>query len=232
MRESAAGVEVPSKAVIQDAGRQIPTDAANRYKLLVTPEFLANGELNKHRQIYGERFDLDTFDTVDSRTRNQLIPEQIITKILEEKVKGKEERTVVLISNEMPQEELERLTQANIRFILADTKELLSSQAARYGDDDTRKARELYQQSTYAVMSAVRLIKGEDLSDEKSSVYRTLTAYIENRLELQEGITVDDYIKAIVGKDVAKLRKARLKPIQPINVEEEHNTITKPLIFA
>lgn len=170
------------------AGAQVPTQANTRYNLLVTEQFFRNGELNEHKAKYGDRFDLDR---VSGAT-----PEQFIQNVLA-KSAGKETRTVVLVPNDLPKEQLERLANAGIRFVMTNTNELIS---ARTNKDEYRAK---FQLDTYIVMLLTRAI--DNTTDRSSPVYRLLSFYLRTHFTFAETIAIDDYIMAIAKNEIGKL---------------------------
>jgi len=197
-------------------GLDIPTHTDERYTLLVTSEFFANGELNEHRARYGARFDLDAVSGMS--------PEQFVVNVLA-KANGKEARTVALLPNDLPQEQLARLISAGIRFVPTDVNELRSARANRDGN------RAQFQQDTYAVMLLVRRIDKKITKD--SSIYRLLSFYLKSHFALTDKIAVEDYINAILNSDIAKLIKGYLmyRPIEAYDAPE-YKKVAETLMSA
>jgi len=198
------------------AGLQIPTHPNERYNLLVTSEFFANGELEKHRTEYGDRFDLDRVSGTSS--------EQFVDNILA-KASGKETRTIALVPNDLPAEQLERLAKVGIRFIRVNTTDLQKARA----DKDAN--REKFQIDTYAMMLLLRRVDNSITAN--SSIYRLLSFYLRSHFALTNEIAVDDYIMAIVNNDVARLIKGYLA-YRPAEAYEtpDYNKVAVTLISA
>ncbi|MBU0605278.1 MAG: pyruvate, phosphate dikinase [Candidatus Omnitrophica bacterium] len=187
-----------------------------RYNLLVTSDFFANGELEGHRAKYGDRFDLDRISGVST--------EQFVDNILA-KASGKETKTIALVTNDLSAEQLERLTKVGIRFVRVDTVGLLRAKA----DEDAD--REKFQIDTYAMMLLLRRIDSSITAD--SSIYRLLSFYLKSHFELTGAIAVDDYINAVVTNDVMKLIRGLLlyRPIEQYRVPD-YNNVAATLVSA
>jgi hypothetical protein len=187
-----------------------------RYNLLVTSEFFAPGELADHKRTYGDRFDLDSISGVSSK--------QLVDNILA-KSKGKEARTIALVPDDLPDEQLKRLTKLGIRFIKVNSYAILK---ARVDKDANRKK---FQIDTYAMMLLMRRI--DDSVTAGSSIYRLLSFYLKTHFAWKGSIAIDDYIGAIVNNDFAKLIQGYLtyKPAKPHDVPAYH-TVAETLISA
>ncbi len=198
------------------AGLQIPTHPNERYNLLVTSEFFANGELEEHRAKYGDRFDLDR---VSGNS-----PGQFVDNILA-KATGKETKTMALVPNDLPAGQLERLAKVGIRFVRVNAADLQKAKA----DKDT--GREKFQVDTYAMMLLLRRIDNSITAD--SSIYQLLSFYLKSHFALADKVAVDDYIMAIVNNDVARLIKGCLsyRPAQPYEAPN-YNNVAASLISA
>ncbi len=199
-----------------EAGLQIPTHPNERYNLLVTSEFFANGELEEHRAKYGDRFDLDRVSGVS--------PAQFVDNILA-KATGKETKTIALVPNDLPAEQLERLAKVGIRFIRVNITDLQKAKA------DKDAGREKFQVDTYAMMLLLRRIDNSITAD--SSIYQLLSFYLKSHFALADKVAIDDYIMAIVNNDVARLIKGCLayRPAQPYEVPN-YNNVAASLISA
>ncbi|MDP2929891.1 MAG: hypothetical protein Q8O01_07530, partial [Candidatus Omnitrophota bacterium] len=171
-------------SLASEAGLQIPTHPDERYNLLVTSEFFANGDFEEHKAKYGDRFDLDR---VSGRSHKQFV-DNILAKAV-----SKETRTIALVPSDLPAEQLERLTKAGIRFMRVNTADLQKAKA----DRDTN--REKFQLDTYAMMILSRRIDNTITAD--SAIYRLLSFYLKSHFALTDMIVVDDYIMAIVNND-------------------------------
>lgn len=206
------------KALASEAGKDIPVFDDTRYNLLVTEQFFTNGELADHQQKYGSRFDLNM---VSGRDANQFIDNVLA------KAKDKEARTVALVPNDLPMDQIEKLTTANIRFIMVNANELADMRASKDAD------REKFQLDTYAIMLLVRRIDSTITAD--SSIYRALSFFMKTHFAFTEDdITVTDYINAIVNGQFAKMIKAYLayRPSKPYDAETEYKGIAAALLSA
>jgi hypothetical protein len=213
----AAQQEIPLMiSLASEAGLQISTHPNERYNLLVTSEFFANGELIEHKAKYGDRFDLDT---VSGAT-----PEQFISNVLG-KAGEKKIKTIALVPDYLSAEQLEILTKAGIRFVRVNTTDLLKARAER----DTY--REKFQVDTYVMMLLLRRMDNTITAD--SSIYRLLSFYLKTHFALTDKIAIDDYIMAIVNNDITKLIKGYLsyRPAQPYE-SPEYNKVAATLIAA
>jgi hypothetical protein len=182
----------------------------------MTEQFYSSGELDAHRAVYGDRFELDK---VSGQT-----PEQFIANVLA-KAAGKESRTVTLIPDDMPAPLLEKLTAAGIRFVRTNVTALQRARA----DKDPDRAK--FQLDTYVTMLLVRHITKDMAKD--SAAYRTLGFYLKSHFNI-EGIAIDDYIEAIVNNEVVKLIKGYLsyRPIAPYDARKEYEGVSRALISA
>ncbi len=169
---------------------EIPTNAYNRYKLIVPFEFFGNDdrEFNVHEFLYGDRFYLDYISDKD-KTR-------YIDKVLASAAEFKG-RTIALVPDDTTVEDLERLNQAGVRFIRVNLDALLHARIEEEGYKHILH----FQQNTYAMMLLARRIS--EINPE-SSIYRTLSFFIETHFNLKD-VEVSDYIKAIVNNQVAIL---------------------------
>ena len=202
------------------AGKEFPTQPDTCYTLLATPEFFANGELRERQARYGDRFYLDQ---VTGRT-----PGEFVTNVIGHHLANRD-RTIVLVPDEFAEGRLEAmhletLKAAGIRFILASRNELLSARSAAKDNP----ARAAYVDNTLGAMYAYR---HATTLDRTSGIYSILEFYAANRLALG-GITADRYIEAVVKGDVNVLMKVFLKPMLPVDAEEDHRRVTHALIFA
>jgi len=203
------------------AGLQIPTHPNNRYNLLVTSEFFANGELKDHQQAYSDRFNVDA---VSGSTADQFIQNVLNNP------NAVKDRTIVLLPNELAQGKFEEshfqmLKDAGIRFIITDRNELLTAKT----DKDAYRAK--FQQDTYAVMLLVRSI--DDTMTADSPIYRLLDFYLKTRFSFTDKIAVDDYIMAIANSDILKLIKGCLlyRPAQAYDTPN-YNNVAASLMSA
>ncbi|UCD55584.1 MAG: hypothetical protein JSV93_01950, partial [Candidatus Omnitrophota bacterium] len=214
--EIASMIKLASKT-----GLEIPTHPDERYTLLLTSEFFANGELGAHQLEYGERFELDE---ISGQT-----PKQFIKNVIENP-KAIKDRTIALVPDELPKGKLKKkhfqaLKDAGIRFIITNRKTLLEARAER---DTYRKK---FQIDTYATMLTMRRIDGS--INEEFSIYQLLSFYIKSHFKLDKGISVKDYIHAIVTGDIATLIKGHLsyRPAEPFDVLD-YDKIAATLISA
>ncbi len=202
------------------AGLMIPTHPSERYTLLVTSEFYKNNEeFKSHQEKYGDRFDLNSVSGVTFR--------KFIDNVLEKaKARGIENRTIALVPDDVPQEELERLKKAGIRFIRVNAVELLK---AKHTNDSYRMS---FQLDTYVMMLLARRIDKDMPRD--SSIYRVLSFYLRSHFNLAGGIAVDDYINAIVNGDVTKLILGILayRPVQAYDTKADYDNVATALISA
>ena len=206
-------------AIANKAGLQIPTNADKRYNLLVTSEFFANGELKKHQQAYGDRFNVDA---VSGNTADQFI-ENVLRN-----PNAVKDRTIVLLPDELAtgkfeEKHFQALKEVGIRFIITNRNELLKAKT----DKDAYRAQ--FQQDTYAVMLLVRSIDNTITAD--SPIYRLLDFYLKTHFSFTEGIAIDDYIMAIANNDVLRLIKGCLiyRPAQPYDTPDYKN-VAAPLM--
>ncbi|MFH0763825.1 MAG: NAD(P)-dependent oxidoreductase [Candidatus Omnitrophota bacterium] len=198
------------------AGRDIPTFPEERYTLLLTSEFFANGELEAHRLKYGDRFNLDRVSGSN--------PAQFVENILS-KAKGVENRTIALVPDSLEEAELDRLKGAGIRFIRANAWTLLNARS------DKDSYREKFQLDTYAMMLLARRISRDITRD--SSIYQVLSFYIKTHFKLADDVAAADYIEAIMTGDVARLLKGILsyRPAEPYD-RPDYNNVAAALIAA
>lgn len=196
--------------------QQISTHPSERYNLLVTSEFFANGELDEHRAKYGDRFDLDRVSGGSLK--------QFVDNILA-KAAGKETKTIALVPNDLPAEQLEKLTKVGIRFVRVNALDLQKAKS----DKDAN--REKFQVDTYATMLLLRRIDNSITAD--SSIYKLLSFYLKSHFSLTDRIAIDDYIMAIINKDVTRLIKGCLsyRPAQPYETPN-YNNVAASLISA
>ncbi|MGD2279493.1 MAG: hypothetical protein PVH45_05320, partial [Candidatus Omnitrophota bacterium] len=199
----------------REAGREIPTHPESRYTLLVTSEFFSNGELEEQQKVYADRFNLDS---VSAKTH-----EQFVDKVLA-KASGVESRTIALVSDELPQAQLQRLLDAGIRFIRTDTNALLESRT------EEKAARANFQRNTFVTMLLARCINEDTTED--SSIYKLLGFYLKTHFQLEE-ISVKDYIQAIITGNIALLIKGILmyKPVVPFDMPD-YDKVAATLIAA
>ncbi|MFH1189315.1 MAG: transaldolase family protein [Candidatus Omnitrophota bacterium] len=215
--------EIAAMASLADeAGKQIPFLENERYNLLVTEEFFANGELKADKETYGDRFNLDSIsgDSDESLIRNILL-----------KSAGKGARTIALVSDKLPDEKLAELTAEKIRFVRVNTLGLLEAKENSKRDKKEKAYREQFQLDTYAMMLLLRWVDNSITPD--SSIYRLLSFYLKSHFELTDKIAVDDYITAIVNNDIPKLIQGYLayRPIQPYDVSE-YGTVAEALLTS
>jgi hypothetical protein len=198
------------------AGLKIPTHPQKRYTLLLTSEFFANGELDRHQQMYGDRFNLESISARDNG--------QFVDKVIKF-TGGIEARSVVLVPDTLTEEQLGRIASAGIRFIRTDTDMLLQARADR---DDARQS---FQLNTYATMLLARKI--DENTTEDSSIYRLLNFYLRSLFSLGDNVKAGDYIKAIVTSKVTVLLKGILsyRPAEPYRVPE-YDMVAATLISA
>jgi hypothetical protein len=201
---------------VQQIRQEIPTHPSDRYNLLVPYEFFANGELEKHRAKYGDRFDIDWVSGPS--------PEIFITNV-RAKASGRETKTVVLVPSYLPTKQLEELTKIGIRFVRVNTRELLSARS------DKPEDRERFQVDTYAMMILLRRV--DDSITAESSIYRLLSFYLRTHFNFSDKIAIDDYIQAITKSDIGKLILGILayRPAKAYDVPEYKN-VAASLISA
>ncbi|MFC1480047.1 hypothetical protein ACFL5Y_01210 [Candidatus Omnitrophota bacterium] len=192
-------------AAAKIAGIEIPTPRDSRYTLFMTSEFFANGELQEHRKLYGERFNLEA---IRARSNEH---KEVIDEIIEAaEAENIENRTIALVSDEIPEEQLERLKGKGIRFIRTSVKELLDAQAdALTGEERKKKEEERknFQEDTYVMMLLARYISKDTPQD--SPIYKLLNFYIASHFQLDK-TSVAEYIAAIVDNEVSTLVKGLL----------------------
>lgn len=205
-----------TESIADQAGREIPTHPDTKYTLLMPSEFFANGELENHRLIYGDRFNLDS---ISAKTF-----QQFVDKVLA-KSNGIENRTIALVSHWLPKDELKRLTDAGIRFIITDTDMLSLAKTDKLED------RKRFQQNTYVIMLLVRYIGKR--TPKKSSTYKLLSFYLNTHFQLSDSISARDYIYAIVTNNIIMLVKGVLfcKPVIIYDMPE-HDKVAATLIAA
>ncbi|MCM8760822.1 MAG: hypothetical protein NC938_04650 [Candidatus Omnitrophica bacterium] len=201
----------------REAGLMIPTHPQERYTLLIASEFYRNGELEEHRNRYGDRFDLDS---VSGQTFDHFVDNVLA------KAAGKEGRSIALVPFELSEYHLRKLTQAGVRFIRTSTQDLLSAKAEK------DSYREQFQLDTYAMMLLARRIDKDTPQD--SPIYRVLSFYLKSHFNLYDGIAAEDYINAIINDDVLKLIKGILsyRPIEAYDARKEYESISQALISA
>jgi len=202
-------------SIADQAGKEVLIHPNDRYTLLMTSEFFANGELENHKHIYGDRFNVDS---VSAKT-----PEQFIDKVLA-RAKDIENKTIVLVSSEIPAEQLERLGKAGVRFIRTNTTALLEAKKAE------KEERRNMQQNTYTVMLLTRSI--DENTTPESSIYRLLDFYLGSLFHLRD-IEIEDYIKAIITSDISMLIKGLLsyKPMKQYETPE-YDKVAATMIAA
>jgi len=213
-----------------EAGGQIPTDHANRYTLLVPREFFANGEMDAHKNTYGDRFNLDA---VSGSTA-----EQFITNVLSNPNLRKD-RTIVLLPSELPNdkfgsEHYEALKAAGIRFTIVDRQQLLDARSRLLNPKQKKRELEYRKQfwvDTYAVMMLMRAM--DEKTDPSSPIYRLLSFYLKTHFSFTDKIALETYIMAIAKNDIGNLLKGILayRPIQVYD-KPDYGTIAATLVSA
>lgn len=231
-RDFAGGSEEPAdihgkvkeiKLLADEVGKEIPTHPADpnnlRYTLLMPFEFFGNkkDEAEKHQSNYADRFNLD-FVSATSH-------EQYIDKIIS-LAKVRETKTIAMVSRDIPEEQLERLTKLGIRFIRVDTDKMLGDRS------ELRDSWKNFQENTYAIMLLVRHIDKEK-HDKNSSTYRTLSFYLRTHFNLEEEASIENYIDAIMEGNISTLLKGLLytSPMIPLEMPD-YNNIAKVLLSA
>ena len=196
------------------AGLEIPTHPNERYTLLLTQEFFANGELETHRLKYGDRFEVNG---ISGRTQEQFVDNLLA------KAKGIENRTIALIPDDLTLDQLERIKNSRIRFIRTKVSDLLNAKSER------DSFRESFQLNAYTMMLLARRIDKSDGRD--SSIYKLLSFYVRSHFTLEDKVAIEDYIDAIMNSDIARLIKGCLvyRPIEPYKVPD-HDTVAVTLI--
>ncbi len=212
-----AKIDAERTAVGSAEAPYIPTHPHDRYTLLVTSEFYKNGELKAHRKEFGDRFNLDT---ISGKTHEQFVENTLA------KAKGIVKRAIALVPTSLPQDQLERLKEAGIRFIRTDTEVLLSARVDE--SEDVRK----FQVNTYAMMLLSRRMD-EDVRED-FYIYKALSFYIRSHFALADDVTAGDYIRAIVNGDISTLIKGYLsyRPAEQYNAREEYDRVAAILIAA
>ncbi len=198
------------------AGKEIiPTHPDTKYTFLMTSEFFANGELEKHKVEYADRFNLDS---ISAETHGQFVD-----KVLA-KAKDIENRTITLVSNKMPEEQLGRLTKAGVRFLRVDTDSLLNERTGN------KQERDSFQLNTYVIMLLTRHINEDTPLD--SPIYSLLNFYLRSHFNLDD-VSVESYIKAIINNNITLLIKGILsyRPAQPHELPE-YDKVAATLIMA
>jgi len=206
-------------------GRTIADESQGRYNLLLPMEFFA-GKLAEHQQRFGSRFKLDG---VSGLTKAAVSPDEAgreyVDKLLEKIGAGEESLTIAIVPSGLAASQVERLKSIKgIRVIAMDIG-LLQSMS----DPAGMKDKESFQVNTYAMMYAMRNVKG---AGDETLLRKILDYFISGHLDLAEGMTLKAYIEALVNNDVERMIKACLKPAMPVNAKEEHDNLSYPLIFA
>lgn len=149
---------------------------------------------------------------------------QFVTNVLA-KAAGNETRTVVLVPSDLPKEHLETLIKSGIRFVMANTTELLNART------DNNEYRAKFQLDTYAVMLLARAI--DDKIDRSSPIYRLLSLYLKTHFTFAEKIAIDDYIMAITKNEIPKLVQGILayRPAQAYD-RPDYGKVAAALISA
>ncbi len=214
--QAAEEKEIAAMTPLASEAGKLLAPPSERYNLLVTWEFFANGELKEHRARYRDRFDLDQVSGTSFK--------QFVDNIMA-KAAGKETKTIALVPNDLSAEQLERLTKAGIRFIRVNNIGLLKASMRKDA------GREKFQADTYAMMLLLRRIDDSMTAD--SSIYRLLSFYLKSHFALEDKIAIDDYIMAVINNDIAKLIKGYLsyRPAQPYDVPD-YNKVAASLISA
>jgi len=202
-----------------NVGREIPTHQDTRYRLRFFDEFFANGDFDDLKAQYGDRFDFGDNKIAISGFKHK----EYIDHILEIS-KGEEEKTVALVSHRTPEAELNRLTQAGIRFIPVNVQVLADMRAKR---DDYRAQ---FQIETFCTMWLARHVKDNRWD---SAANRVLSFYLSSHFSL-DGITPSEYIEAIISGNAAKLIQGYLlyRPVELYNARKDYEKIAPALLSA
>ncbi|MDD5428494.1 MAG: hypothetical protein PHI58_04580, partial [Candidatus Omnitrophica bacterium] len=204
--------------IAESAGRQISDEHASPYTLAVPLEmFKDKDEFEKRQSEFGSRFNLICTSalTADPETFVQ----NLMSNIPEERRRG----VIALVPSSLKAEHLEELKKAGMRFIP------VSDQLAKV-KDYTEDDREMFQVNTFAGMLVLRHIN--DYQNIDSVVYRISKFYALRHITLKDGITLQEFIKAVVDGNIGILVKVCFEPTQPKDAKKEHDDISRPLIFA
>jgi len=216
--------------IASQTGQRIPTDHANRYTLLVPREFFNNGELDEHKNIYGDRFNLDAVSGATA--------DQFIKNVLGNPNFAKD-RTIVLLPDELANDKFEvrhyeSLKAAGIRFAVVDRQQLLDARSRLLNPrqrENEFKYRKQFWTDTYVIMLLMRVM--DEDTDPSSPIYRLLSFYLKTHFSFTDKIALEAYIMAIAKNDIGNLLKGILayRPIQVYD-KPDYGTIAATLVSA
>ncbi len=172
---------------------EICTHPDKQFKLLMANDvYVDEDEFEKHKREYGDRFELGRINPNDYKN--------IIANASGDKL------SIALVSDTMSEADLDKLSQAGIRFIRTNTDML---PASKYLGSSQRIK---LQENIYTIMFLARYIETDlnDQIDKTTSAYELLKFYIGNCFNLSNGTSEDGYIDGIVRQKVSEVVKGLL----------------------
>lgn len=220
-------ITMPTVDIATEACMRIPIRINNaQYKLLVTEDLFANGDFNKAKDDYNDRFDLEQITNVIFETPEST--EKFVGELVA-KDQVERQKTVMLVpAGKLTDDQLQRLADKDIRFVLMSPTEL--SNAKREKSELERK---LFQRDAFNVMRLVRKAEQADLENAASPIRLMLEYYFRVYFNLGDASPVD-CMRAIITGKIAQFIKVSLnyRPSVPRNPRSEHDQLSHPLMFA
>ncbi|MFH1798028.1 MAG: hypothetical protein ABH844_01615 [Candidatus Omnitrophota bacterium] len=216
-------LEKPAKIISESIGKEIPTFKNDRNTLYITDDFFAPGNCDKHKKKYGDRFNLKNI----SVKPEEGCEEKFVSKILDQ-AKGNEEKSIVLLPNTIPNEQLERLTNKGIRFMCLDIRDFLNEKMFISEED-----LETVQENTYAMLLLARDIGKDKTRDPMTR--ELLACFLEDEqygFKLPNGIFPEDYIEAMEKNDIPTLIKCYLSYKPPLKYEAHEYKTTASIFLS
>ncbi|MDO8536604.1 MAG: hypothetical protein Q7S30_06335, partial [Candidatus Omnitrophota bacterium] len=216
-RASASGAESEIDRMTLMAGQIFQENIAIGCQLFV-PQSLSN-----QNECDGISGDFNNVFKAIAFNGNKDIARSIIDKVTDK------DKAIALITIEMANKNkglLEDLKNAGIRFLITRDSDINELKGLGNG-------KKPYLINTFATMLIARSITADTPKD--STLRQLLGYYLQRQFDLDNSITVDDYINAIATMDIAKLIKGYLAPIKAFRGEdlvEKHHNIAATLISA
>ena len=183
-----------------------------KYDYIIPQEFASEDDKD-----YDRRFNFQTYSGMTHVNADKLM-DNIINKIQP----GRKDNTIALVPRmkDLTPAHLDKLTKANIKFVLIDPNDALEHKTGQF------------KEHTYAAMELIRFADKDTLPD--SLIYAGLSYYLKSHFDFTEKMAFGDYIEAIRTGKVNELIKGYVsyKVFQHYDAIPEHRTIAKPLIFA